>query len=582
MVIIKFVLGGKVMKETGELYKVRYIRDLKDMLNQSVQLFGNNTAFLLQDKEGNYTKKVRYTEFKKDVDALGTSFINMGLKGGFIAVMGENRYEWCVTYLAVANGTGVIVPLDKELPVSELQNLLIRSKSVALVYSGKYQEKIEQIKPALTAIKYFINMDLDEDKDSYLSYQKLVEKGKALIEDGDRSFLDSEPDAEKLSILLFTSGTTDLAKAVMLSHKNICSNMMAICKSMYVDDTDSVLSILPLHHTYECTAGFLAMIYNGAMIAFNEGLKHIAKNLKETSPTILIAVPLILESMYKKIWDTAAKKGIDKKLRMAIFISNALRKIGIDLRKKLFKSIIDNVGGRIRLVISGAAAIDPSVSKGFRDMGIFLLQGYGLTECSPIVTCNREKSFKDESIGLPLPGVEVRIDNPGEDGIGELVVRGDNVMLGYYENPEATNKVLKDGWFHTGDLGTVDKDGFFRITGREKNVIVTKNGKNIFPEEVESYLNKSPYILESLVWGAEDEDGETYVWAQIVPDMEIIQGEFGPDISPEDIHKLISREVKAANRNMPLYKWVRKFELREKEFEKTTTRKIKRYLEKVK
>jgi long-chain acyl-CoA synthetase len=570
------------MKETGELYKVRYIRDLKDMLNQSVQLFGNNTAFLLQDKEGGYTKKVRYTEFKKDVDALGTSFINMGLKGGFIAVIGENRYEWCVTYLAVANGTGVIVPLDKELPVSELQNLLIRSKSVALVYSGKYQEKIEQIKPALTTIKYFINMDLDEDKDSYLSYKKLVEKGKALIEAGDRSFLESEPDAENLSILLFTSGTTDLAKAVMLSHKNICSNIMAICKKMYVDDKDSVLSILPLHHTYECTCGFLAMVYNGAMIAFNEGLKHIAKNLKETSPTILIAVPLILESMYKKIWDTAAKKGIDKKLRMAIFISNSLRKIGIDLRKKLFKSIIDNVGGRIRLVISGAAAIDPSVSKGFRDMGIFLLQGYGLTECSPIVTCNREKYFKDESIGLPLPGVEVRIDNPGEDGVGELAVRGDNVMLGYYENPEATNRVLKDGWFYTGDLGTVDKDGFFRITGREKNVIVTKNGKNIFPEEVESYLNKSPYILESLVWGAEDEDGETYVWAQIVPDMEIIHEKFGPDISPGDIHKLISQEVKAANRNMPLYKWVRKFELREKEFEKTTTRKIKRYLEKVK
>lgn len=570
------------MKKYGKLFEVRYINDLKDMINQSVQLFADNAAFLLQDEEGNYTKRITYKGFKNDIDALGTCFHDMGLKDQFIAVMGENRYEWCVTYLSVVNGTGVIVPLDRELPVSELHNLLTRSKSVAIVYSGKYQDKIESIRHTLQSVKYFINMDLEDDNENYLSFRKLIEKGKALLAAGDRTYLDAEPNPENLSMLLFTSGTTDLAKGVMLSHKNICANMMAICKIMYVDDTDSVLSILPLHHTYECTCGFLAMIYNGCCIAFNEGLKHIGKNLKETSPSILLAVPLILEGMYKKIWDTAAKKGMDKKLRMAIRISNLLRLIGIDLRKKLFSSILDNVGGRIRLVISGAAAIDPAVSKGFRDFGIFLLQGYGLTECSPIVTCNQEDNFKDDSIGVVLPGVEVRIDNPGPDGVGELVVKGDNVMLGYFDNPEATNAVLKDGWFYTGDLGTVDKDGFFKITGRKKHVIVTKNGKNIFPEEVEAYLNKSPYILESLVWGAED-DGydDTYVWAQIVPDMEQIQEKLGKNnVSHEEIHELINKEVKAVNKNMPLYKRIRKFELREQEFAKTTTRKIKRYVEK--
>jgi long-chain acyl-CoA synthetase len=572
------------MKKKEKFFETRHITDLKDLLNQSVQLFANNNAFILQDEEGNYTKKVTYKDFKADVDALGTSFINMGLKDKFIAVMGENRYEWCVTYLAVANGTGVIVPMDKELPVAELQNLLNRSRSVALVYSGRYQEKIESIKHSLPSVKYFINMDIEEDKNGYLSYRKLIEKGNSLIASGDTTFIDAKPDPEKLSILLFTSGTTDLAKGVMLSHKNICSNIVSICKTMYIDDTDSVLSILPIHHTYECTCGFLAMIYNGCSISFNEGLKYIGKNLKDAAPSILLAVPLILEAMYKKIWDTAAKKGMDKKLRLAVKISNLLRKVGIDLRKKLFKSIHENVGGRIRLVISGAAAIDPAISKGFRDLGIFLLQGYGLTECSPIVTCNREENFKDESIGLALPGVEVKIADPGPDGIGELAVKGDNVMLGYFENPEATNAVFKDGWFYTGDLGTVDKDGFFRITGRKKNVIVTKNGKNIFPEEVEAYLNKSPYILESLVWGAEDSDyDDTYVWAQIVPDMEQIQDKFGrQDVSKEEIYNLISQEVKEANKNMPLYKRVRRFELREKEFEKTTTRKIKRYVEKVK
>jgi len=564
------------------LFKVRHIENLKDMMEQSCRLYGDKDAFLV--KTGDDTcRGIKYKEFKRDVDALGTAFTELGLKDGFIAVIGENRYEWCVTYLAAVNGTGVIVPLDKELPVQEIENLLLRSRAKALVFSGKLDREIKRISSAVPSVKYFIGMDLEEDDGSFLSYGRLLQRGKDALDSGNRAFTDAPIDNEAMSILLFTSGTTDLAKGVMLSHKNICSNLMAVCSSIYIDEKDSVLSILPLHHTYECTAGFLVMVYNGCTISFNEGLKHIAKNLREAQPTILILVPLILENMYKKIWEQAGKtRGMKTKLRTAMFMSNVLRVFGIDLRRKLFKRIHDNVGGRIRLIISGAAAIEPSVSRGFRSLGITVIQGYGLTECSPIVAVGREKNLRDDSIGQPLPGVEVKVVGAGSDGIGEIVVKGDNVMLGYFENRLATDRVLKDGWLYTGDLGKVDKDDFYTITGRKKNVIVTKNGKNIFPEEVEAYLNKSAFILESMVWGKEEENSEeTLVCAQIVPDYEAIKEKFKLEtVSREEAGKIIGNEVKLVNRNMPLYKRIRHFTIRENEFEKTTTRKIKRYLEK--
>ncbi|NSW89611.1 MAG: AMP-binding protein [Firmicutes bacterium] len=582
---------------TMPIYKVRPIRDLKDMVKQSVELFANKNAFWIKaDKEENY-KGITYSEFKEDIDALGTALINMGLKDKFIAVIGENRYEWCVTYLAVVNGTGVIVPLDKELPTAEIENLLIRSNASAVFFSGKFIDQMKMLSSKLTTVKYFINMDAVDDvaKDAFegatkdeavfLSFRGLIAKGKDLILSGDRSFIDAPVDAEKMSILLFTSGTTDLAKGVMLSHKNICSNLTAVCSVLYIDSNDSVLSILPLHHTYECTCGFLVMIYNGCTISFNEGLKHIAKNLKETKPSIIILVPLILEGMYKKIWEQASKKrGLKTKLKIAIFISNMLLNVfKIDIRRKLFKHIHENIGGRVRLIISGAAAINPEVSKGFRSLGIKVRQGYGLTECSPIVTVNHDKEFRDDSIGKPLPGVEVKIENADENGIGEIVVKGNNVMLGYFGDPNATQKVMKDGWLYTGDLGKMDSNGFFYITGRKKNVIVTKNGKNIYPEEVEACLNKSPYILESLVWGKDEEGSdETLVYAKIVPDFEAIKNKLGTDnFSEDDIYKIIEDEVKAANRSMPLYKRVRDFSIKEEEFVKTTTRKIKRYVERM-
>ena len=569
---------------SNAVYKVRNVRDLKDMLEQSTKLFGEKDAFWLKTENGSY-KGVRYIELKNEVDALGTAFIKLGLKDKFIAVIGENRYEWCVAYLSAVNGTGVVVPLDRELPVSEVENLLARSGASAVVFSGKHEKDMRQISVSLTTIEHFINMDAEEDADGFLSYKKLVSMGEALLAQGDRSFTDASVDPEAFNILIFTSGTTDLAKGVMLSHKNIVTDIMSVCSVLHIDDTDSTLCMLPLHHTYACTTSFLLMLYNGCRISFIEGLKHIAKNIKETSPTILLAVPLILESMYKKVWDQISKqRNGARKDKIAIFISNAAYNLlGIDIRKRLFRQIHESIGGKVRLIISGAAAIDPVVSKGFRSFGLTLRQGYGLTECAPIVTVNQEEKFRDDSIGLPLPCDEVMVYKPNKEGIGELIVKGSNVMLGYFGNRLATEKVLRDGWFYTGDLGKMNRNGFFSITGRKKNVIVTKNGKNIYPEEVEAYLDKSPYIAESMVYGKVDEASEeTFVYAQIVPSLETIREKLGKtEVTSNEVFRIIDAEVKAVNKNMPLYKRIRRFTVREEEFAKTSTKKIKRYIEKI-
>ena len=337
--------------------------------------------------------------------------------------------------------------------------------------------------------------------------------------------IDAEINPEEMRMLIFTSGTTDKSKGVMLSHKNICHDIMGVSQLLTADNRDNILSILPLHHTYECTAGFLTMVYLGVSIGFCEGLRHISKNIQEYKPSIIMSVPLILENVYNKIEKKAKKENKYLKFRFGLFIAPLLAKLGIkDIQRKLFNEVHQNLGGRLRLIISGASALNPKISKAFRAMGFNLLQGYGLTECSPIVSVNRLEKYKDGSVGLPLAGVEVKILDPGRDKIGEILVRGDNVMIGYYRNEEATREVLKDGWLHTGDYGRIDKDGFLYITGRKKNVIVTKNGKNIYPEDIELYLNQSPHILESLVYGVDDpEHDETRVCAQIVPRMEYLR-----------------------------------------------------------
>jgi len=572
--------GVSGMKKCYEnLYEVRPIRDLREMITTSVDLFGDKAAFLVK-REGNPNYiPISYKQFKRDIDALGTALVDLGLKDKRIAIISENRYEWNVSYLAILCGTGIAVPLDKELPPNEIDNLIKRSEANAVIFSQNLAESMAAIRSEHQGV-CFINMDAAQDSDNVLSYSCLLEKGRELLEKGNRDFLDAAIDPEVMNILLFTSGTTDTSKAVMLSQKNICENLMNMCAMLYIDENDTFLSVLPIHHTYECTCGFLCQMYRGCTVAFCEGLRHIVKNLKESGCTIMNGVPLIFESMYKQIMNQAAKTGSLGKLRFAIRLSNALRRIGIDIRKKLFRQIHETFGGKLRLFISGAAAIDPQVAKGFRDIGINLVQGYGLTECSPIVALNRDICFKDDAAGLPLPNLEVEIDNPDEDGVGEIKCKGPSVMLGYYKNEEATREAIRDGWFYTGDLGYFDKDGFLHITGRKKNVIVTKNGKNIYPEEIETLLGRSPYIKESLVYGKAGEDEDIAVHAMIVPNYERIDEDIKNGTAPGSTpYEVINNEIKNVNRQLVLYKYIRHFELRDEEFAKTTTRKIKRYKE---
>lgn len=567
------------------IYQTRKIKDLKDMMIQSEKLFGTRNAFFIKGNDGEYYGKT-YTELKNEIDSFGTALIDLGLKDKKIAILSQNSYQWCTSYLTVTGGVGVVVPLDRELPFHEIENLIARSGVSAIIFSSKH--RADMIKLSKTAkVQYYIDIDIEEnDNDTgFLSYSCLINNGKTLIDNGDKNYINTEIDEDEMRALIFTSGTTDLAKGVMLSSKNIVTDVMAVCAMLSIDETDSALSILPLHHTYECTAGFLVMMYNGCCLSFNEGLKHIVSNLQETKPTILMLVPLILENIHKKIVKQASKNILSKtKLNVAIEISNFLYYfLKIDIRKKIFKQVHNIFGGKVRLVISGAAAVNPDVSNDLCAMGIRIVQGYGLTECSPIVAVNNDHGFRHDSAGKALAGIEIKVEDIGEDGVGEFVISGDNVMLGYYENPMATNKVLRNGCLYTGDLGYIDEEGYIYITGRKKNVIVTKNGKNIFPEEVEAYLAKCQYVKESLVWGRIDEEsGETDVNAQIVIDVDEIKEKLNVNIiSHDEMFKLIQAEVREINKLMPLYKRIKNFTIREDEFEKTTTKKIKRYVENV-
>ena len=550
--------------------------DLKDMLKKSGEKYGDRPAYVFRTEEEGKFREITHKEFRDEINALGTKLIDMGLKDKRIAVISENRYEWGVDYLAVAAGTGVIVPLDKALPDNEIESLIIRSEVEAIFYSKKYDEVMNRIREQKnTKLQYFISMDLDKEENGVKSQKELTEEGRKLLEEGNREFLDSKIDNEKMGIMLFTSGTTAMSKAVMLSHKNICSNLQDITAVIKLTPEDRFLSFLPLHHTFECTVGFLYPLSTGGSIAFCDGIRHIAENIKEYKITAMISVPILYEAMYRKVMKAIEKKGKLETVKKGIKISNFLLKFGIDIRKKLFKEIHDTFGGKLRLFVSGGAALDPDTEKGFNDLGITMYQGYGLTESSPVIAAEDDKYRRIGSIGKALPSLDVKIDNPDEDGVGELLAKGPSMMLGYYNNEEATKETLKDGWLYTGDLARIDKDGFIFISGRKKFVIVLKNGKNIFPEELEALINKIEGVKESFVYGRPEDDGDYKIDAKIVYDKENAEEIFGTT-DENEIKEKIWQEVKKVNKTMPAYKYIREIRITDKELIKTTTQKVKR------
>ena len=559
------------------IHKFTKFNDLKDMLKKSGEQFGDRPAYIFKTKEKGKFNQITHKEFREEIDALGTSLINMGLKDKRIAVISENRYEWGVAYLAAVTGTGVVVPLDKALPDNEIESLIVRSEADAIFYSYKYDNIMNKLnKEKSTNVKFFISMDLDKNEDEVYSQKQLIKEGKKLIEKGNRDFIDAKIDNEKMGIMLFTSGTTAQSKAVMLSHKNIVSNLMDISATIKIDENDVLLSFLPLHHTFECTVGFLYAISKGSAIAFCDGIRHIAENIKEYKVSAMISVPILYEAMYKKIMKTIEKQGKLEVVKKGIKISNFLLKFGIDIRKKLFKEVHQNLGGKLRLLVAGGAALDPEAEKGFNDLGIKMYQGYGLTETSPVIAAEDDKYRRIGSIGKAFPSLDVKLADVNEEGIGELLVKGPTTMIGYYNNEEATKETIEpDGWLHTGDLARIDKDGFIFISGRKKFVIVLKNGKNIYPEELEALLNKIEGVKESFVYGKPEDDGDYKISAKLQYDKELMKEIYNVD-EEKDIKETLWQEVKKINKTMPTYKYVKDIIVKEEDFIKTTTQKIKR------
>ena len=550
------------------------ITDLKDMLKKTKEVYGDRPGYKIKIGDGQY-KTYTHREIRDMIDYLGTALINLGLKNKRIAVIGENRYEWELAYLSVVCGTGVVVPIDKSLPNNELEEVIERSEVEAIFYSGKYQEIIEKIKYSENnKLKHLISMDLDANIEGVYSQKELIKTGKKLVEEGNREFIDAKINPEEMSIMLFTSGTTSKSKIVALSHRNLAQNVMGFASVLDANSNDRVLSFLPLHHVFECTVGMLFSLYIGAERSFCQGIRHIVENLNEYKITVASFVPAIYESMYKTIIKKLEKDG---KLEQVRKLMEEYKDKSMEEKKAVFKDIHSMFGGEIKLLLSGAAALDPEVENSFRAWGINLCQGYGLTETSPVIGVETNQNFRVGSIGKPLPHIEAKIEDANEEGMGELVVKGPNVMLGYYGDEKATKEVLKDGWFYTGDLAKIDEDGYIYICGRKKSVIVLKNGKNIFPEEMENLVNKIEGVKESFIFGKQQSDDkeDIKINVKIIFDREIMKEAYKVE-SDEDIRKVLADKIKDINSIMPKYKAIRGILISEEPLIKTTTNKIKR------
>lgn len=545
-------------------YEVPSYGTLKKMLGTSVEKFADRPVF--HEKIDGAWRMRTYREYGEDVNALGTELLARGFGGKRVIVTGVNCYAWVVTYMAVICGVGVIVPVDKEIPAEELANIAQVSEASLVIYGPKSAEKVEAVDPAI-------------ERYSFAKLDELIRSGKRRMAEGDRSYLDAIIDPDVMSALIFTSGTTGVSKGVMLSHHNLCFDIYEARQMLFCGPKDVCLSVLPLHHVYECTVGFLAQLWSGSSVAFSEGVRYISRNMQEVHPTIVLCVPLLLETLYHKLWLNIRKNGLEGKVRAMIKATNAIpgERARMLAKKSVFRAIHKNFGGRLRIMASGGASIDPEILRGLRDLGLLAVQGYGLTECSPIAAVNRDTYYRDSSAGLAMPNVLLDIYDVQDDGTGEIRLRGDNVMLGYYNMPELTEEVKRDGWFYTGDLGYLDADGFLHITGRKKNVIVTANGKNVFPEELETYLCRNPFVAEAVVVGVMNEKKKDLdVVALIYPSRAHFEEIYGKTYTDEQVNAELTRAVDAVNATVQSYKRMVRFVVVAEEFPKNTSRKIKR------
>lgn len=560
------------MKKDETFFEYPNFTNVKDIIYYSVDKYRENRAFIIKEKVGEEVKykNISYGDFLEEVNSLGTGLFRLGLKGKRIGIIAKNRYEWVLSYVACLLGGMIAVPLDKGLTDIEIENSILRSKIDAIIFEDKLLGIIEEIRAKGNSnLKEYICMDKNKE---FKSIEDIKISGKKRLEEGDNSFKEVKINDKELASLVFTSGTSSTSKIVMLSQFNIAQNIHSMQLVEDFRSTDVNLAFLPLHHTFGST-GQLIMLSSGITTAFPDGLRYIAQNLKEYKVTFFVGVPILVEAIYKNVMKEIERQKKTKLIKIAKVFTKFLLKFHIDIRRKVFAQIIEQLGG-LRFVISGAAALDKEVEKGFNDLGILTIQGYGLTEASPVIAAENYKYRKYGSIGLPMPNVEVRIEDKNEEGIGELIAKGPNIMLGYYENEEETKETLKDGWLYTGDLAYMDKEGFIYITGRKKNLIVLKNGKKIFPEELEDLVSKLDLVSECMVFGLPKED-DVVLSVKVKLDDEVVKEKY-PDLSEEEIKKVLWEQIKGINKKMPTYKYMKHLFIEKGEFIKTTTNKIKR------
>lgn len=567
--------------ENRKVYEPRIIKNYREMIEYSIKTYSDKIAY--KYKKNGDLKNIEYVEKSyeqvgKDIKAFSTELLNKGLENKKIVLIGNNRYEWCISYLAVTSGNMIIVPLDKALPDNEIENLVARSEAEVAIFDKKYLDVMKKLKNEKEVnLQMLICMDniKDNEVDSFFN---LLEKGEELIKKGDNRYDKMKINPENMSIMLFTSGTTNIPKAVMLSQKNICANLSDFASWVRLYPTDTLLSFLPIHHTFECTVTFLYGFYSGCTVAFCDGLKYIQKNLAEYKVSVFVAVPLVMETMYKKIQKAINDQGKTKLINIMTKVANGLLKCKIDLRKVIFKQILDNLGGNIRLVLYGSAPMNKETIIGFNNFGIELVQGYGLTETSPVISAESDKEKRPGSVGLALPSLNVKIDEPDDNGEGEILVKGPSVMMGYYNNDEENKKAFKDGWFKTGDYGYITDDKFIYITGRKKDIIVLQNGKNVYPQEIEFLINKLPYVTESLVYQRGKNKTDTMLCAKIVYDKDLIKENLG-EKTEKEYQEIIWEKIKEINKELPVFKHIKKITITTEPLIKTTTQKVKRYEE---
>lgn len=550
--------------------------NIKDLLYHSANIYADNTAFTTKIKDGKNVKYINHTYINllEDINCFGTALYKLGLQSRRVAVVGHNCYEWATAHLANLLGGIVSVPLDKGLQIGELEDSLIRSEAEAIVFDEKLKEVVEEIKNAgKTNIKYFICF---AKVPNFLYFYDLIDDGKKAISDNYVDFINYKVNPYSMSILLFTSGTTSKSKAVMLNQYGIATNIydMQLVETFYTTDVN--IAFLPYHHIFGST-GMLVMLACGVKTVFPDGLRYIQANLKEYKVSVFVGVPVLIDKMYSTIMKEVEKQGKTKLISIVIKLSNFLLKFHIDIRKKVFKQLIDALGGNMRFIISGGAPLDKKVAKWFNNIGIHLVQGYGLTETSPVIAAENDNIIKYGSVGIPMTSLEVKIDNEDSNGIGEIIVKGPNVMLGYYKNEEQTNEVLKDGWFHTGDLGYLDDDGCLFITGRKKDLIVLKNGKKVFPDELEMLINRLDEVDECFVFGMPDKNDSNDVKVSVkVVYNESVAKEKYPNATEQELHEKIWNEIKEINKTLPMYKYIKHLILTKEPLIKTTTNKVKR------